>query len=131
MFTVEASYTVPISIAVILFVVSFSLYMHDITLMNTSAREAAYLWKNAGASEREMQNYLQNSEEKLYLLENTYYKIDEREDELKLTVGCDNGRFFSVVYMLLNNGGKKKIEYSTCLKKYDLTENMYLMYWQE
>lgn len=128
MFTVEASYTVPVSIAIILFIISMTLYLHDIILIDTSVKEAALMWKCGSVSESDIKKYLDKRTEKIYVLSQTVFSTDINESEIQIVGSSKADMFYSVVYYLLSGRSNRTMEFKASAEKSDPADNLRYAY---
>lgn len=123
MFTTEASYTVPISIAVVLLIISLSLYLHDIVLMDTSVKEAALMWESSDADEDDIKEYLSRRDGKIYVISKTDFEVDIDDSDIEIVYSGKGNLFYSIIYLLLGSNNRS-IEFRAYAKKLDLADNL-------
>ena len=128
MFTTEASYAVPISISVMLFIVSMSLYLHDVVLMDTSVKEAAMLWENSDVSEDDIKQYLRSKDDRIYVLTQTDYEVSVSNTGIQIVFSSKDKHFFSIIYLLLGRNHDKEIEFKASAEKTEFASNLRRVY---
>ena len=128
MFTTEASYAVPISISIVLFIISMALYLHDIVLMDASVKEAVLMWENNEMSEEDIKQYLSNRNDRIYVLTQTDYVVSVNDTEIHISYSSKDKKFYSVIYLLLSREHDKTIEFKASAEKTDYSDNLRRVY---